>query len=89
MFCTALVPTIEVFNIPAFLVITPMFLFSGTFFPLEQMPAPARALALCLPLTHLADLVRCAFLHRLTLSNLWSLLYLVVFTVIFFPSPYK
>ncbi len=38
MVCTALVPNIELFNLPVFLFITPMFLFGGTFFPLENLP---------------------------------------------------
>src|SRR5580765_7494736 len=32
---TALSPTIEVFNVPTFVIIFPMFLFSGTFFPID------------------------------------------------------
>ena len=39
MICTSLVPNIELFNLPVFLFITPMFLFGGTFFPVEN---PAR-----------------------------------------------
>ena len=35
MIFTALVPNIDSFNYPFFLLITPMFLFSGTFFPLD------------------------------------------------------
>lgn len=52
MLFTALVPSIETFNLPVFLFITPMFLFSGTFFPLENLPHWAQVLALALPLTH-------------------------------------
>jgi lipooligosaccharide transport system permease protein len=58
MCCTALVPNIEVFNVPIFLFITPMFLFSGTFFPLHTLPGWAWGLAQTLPLTHLVRLVR-------------------------------
>ncbi len=55
---TAVVKNIEMFNLPVFLFITPMFLFSGIFFPLEQLPAWARALAWCLPLTYLVSALR-------------------------------
>jgi len=66
MICTALVPGIESFNIPIFLLITPMFLFSGTFFPLQNLPGWAQAFAQLLPLTHLVSLARgCAL-------GLWS-----------------
>jgi lipooligosaccharide transport system permease protein len=40
------------------LVITPMFLLSGVFFPLETMPEAVRSAAACLPLTHAVLLVR-------------------------------
>ncbi|MCL5801806.1 MAG: ABC transporter permease [Gammaproteobacteria bacterium] len=40
------------------LVITPMFLLSGTFFPLEAMPKAVRWGAQVLPLTHAVELVR-------------------------------
>ncbi len=85
MFFTGLVPNIETFNLPIFLFITPMFLFSGTFFPLENLPGWAQVLAQILPLTHLVNLAR-AFTLGLWQNRLWgSLLYLVVFTLIFFP----
>jgi len=85
MLFTSLVPNIETFNLPIFLFITPMFLFSGTFFPLENLPGWARLVADFLPLTHLVRLARSCAYARLHAGNLWSLLYLVVFSVIFFP----
>ena len=39
-------------------VILPMFLFSGTFFPISLLPAPLEALAYVTPLWHGVDLVR-------------------------------
>ncbi len=39
-------------------VITPLFLFSGTFFPLEQLPAAVRPLAYLTPLWHGVELAR-------------------------------
>ena len=38
MVFTGMVANIEMFNLPVFLFITPMFLFSGTFFPTENLP---------------------------------------------------
>jgi lipooligosaccharide transport system permease protein len=38
--------------------ITPLFLFSGTFFPIEQLPEPLRILAWATPLFHGVALVR-------------------------------
>ncbi len=59
---TALCPTIDAFNLPTFLLIMPMFLFSGTFFPLEVLPDWGRAIGWTLPLTHLASLLRASTL---------------------------
>jgi lipooligosaccharide transport system permease protein len=39
---TGIVPQIDSFNFPIFLLVLPMFLFSGTFFPLEVLPGWAR-----------------------------------------------
>ena len=85
MICTALVPGIETFNLPIFLGITPMFLFSGTFFPLQNLPGWAQSLAQLLPLTHLVALVRgCAL--QLWTAGLWpSLLYLLLATLMLVP----
>jgi len=85
MVCTALSPGIETFNLPIFLFITPMFLFSGTFFPLQNLPAWAQGVAQALPLTHLVALARGCALH-LWAADLWlSLIYLLVATLILLP----
>ncbi|HQL59410.1 MAG TPA: ABC transporter permease, partial [Methanoculleus sp.] len=56
---TAITPGIDALNYPAFLFITPMFLFSGTFFPLDLLPEPIRYFALAvLPLTHVVSINR-------------------------------
>jgi lipooligosaccharide transport system permease protein len=85
MFFTAITPTIEMFNLPVFLFITPMFLFSGTFFPAENLPAWAQNLAVIFPLTHLVNLVRSLSLGILNARLLWSIAYLLIFSLIFFP----
>lgn len=82
---TALVPNIEAFNLPVFLFITPMFLFSGTFFPLEQLPLWAKILAWIFPLTHVVELTRALALNILSLETIWSLLYLLIFCLIALP----
>ncbi|MCU0531993.1 MAG: ABC transporter permease [Syntrophales bacterium] len=85
MVFTAVVKHIDLFNLPIFLFVTPMFLFGGTFFPLETLPAWAQVVAWCLPLTHLVELARAVGFGRLEPALLWHLLYLVVFSVLFFP----
>jgi lipooligosaccharide transport system permease protein len=79
-FC-AVVPQIDVFNFPIFLFIMPMFLFSGTFFPLEVLPGWAQALAIALPLTHVTNIMRETSLGRFPPDLLFDLLYLAVATV--------
>ncbi|MDP4978973.1 MAG: ABC transporter permease, partial [Desulfobacterales bacterium] len=56
MFFTGIVPTIDMFNLPIFLFVTPMFLFSGTFFPVSNLPLWAQPVALVFPLYHLTEL---------------------------------
>lgn len=85
MIFTAVVPHIELFNLPIFLFITPMFLFGGTFFPLENLPVWAQQFALVLPLTHLVNLCRACAYGAYGNLFVWSLLYLVILTLILFP----
>lgn len=85
MICTAIVPTIEVFNLPIFLFITPMFLFGGTFFPLGNLPPWAQVVAQTLPLTHLVELCRSLALGGRHAGLLHSLLYLCLWITLFFP----
>ena len=86
MLFTALVANIEIFNLPVFLFVTPMFLFSGTFFPLENLPQWAQYVALALPLTHLAHVTRALSLGQIHPSLLWNVGYLLLFTFFFFPA---
>ena len=55
---TALARNYDFFMYYFTLLVTPMFLFSGVFFPLEELPALGQRLAWALPLTHLVALVR-------------------------------
>jgi lipooligosaccharide transport system permease protein len=85
MFFTGVVPSIEMFNLPVFLFISPMFLFSGTFFPVDALPPWAQVAALVFPLTHLVELARALCFGQLAPRLLWHALYLVLFSMIFFP----
>jgi lipooligosaccharide transport system permease protein len=85
MICTAIVPTIETFNLPVFLFITPMFLFSGTFFPLTNLPAWAQLVAQALPLTHLVELCRACALGHLSSATLVAALYLTAWSALLIP----
>jgi len=85
---TAITPSIDTLNYPSFLLITPMALFSGTFFPLALLPEFMQygALAL-LPLTHLVAIMRMITLPALTggllvLHLSWIVLVTVVVCII-------
>lgn len=85
LFFTSMIQKIETFNLPIFLFITPMFLFGGTFFPLEHLPPWAQYFANLFPLTHLVKLTRSLSLGRLESGLLWAVAYLLIFCVVFFP----
>ena len=63
----------------------PMFLFSGTFFPLENLPPWARSLAEIFPLTHLVRLSRSFSLGSMDGSLLWGAAYLLLFSLVCYP----
>jgi len=83
LFFTGIVPSIEMFNLPIFLFVTPMFLFSGTFFPVSNLPLWAQPLALVFPLYHLVELDRQFALGVPSTSTVISSAYLFVFFLIF------
>jgi lipooligosaccharide transport system permease protein len=79
---TAISPKIDFFNVPIFVLVFPMFLFSGTFFPVDILPPWAFAIALILPLTHVSFLVRGACLGAAPPYWWLSFAYLVVVTAV-------
>ena len=83
MFFTGVTPTIDMFNIPFFLFVTPMFLFSGTFFPVGGLPDWARGFAMLMPLYHLTELSRAALLGLWESSLVLGLAYLAAFAGLF------
>ncbi|HON59900.1 MAG TPA: ABC transporter permease [Smithella sp.] len=85
MIFTGMVKTIELFNLPVFLFITPMFLFGGTFFPTENLPLWAQHVASVLPLTHLVNLSRALAFGRFGGEALAGLGYLAVFCAVMYP----
>jgi len=62
--------------------ITPLFLFSGTFFPIESLPAPLQAVAWLSPLWHGVDLGRGVVLGTIGDQPLVMLAHLVVLSAI-------
>jgi len=64
MIVTALAPSYDFFMFYQTLVLTPMLLLSGVFFPITQLPAVAQHITLMLPLAHAVALIRPAMLGR-------------------------
>jgi lipooligosaccharide transport system permease protein len=90
---TAAAPSIDFFNYPSFLFLSPMFFLCGTFFPLTSLPSVAQGIAIAvLPLTHVVNVVRGLVTggleHILGFSTqmllLISIVWLVLVTVFFF-----
>jgi lipooligosaccharide transport system permease protein len=82
---TAVAPNIDFFNYPSFLLVTPMFLLSGTFFPLSALPLAVQTGAqILLPLTHVVNLTRGLVLGNIDASLLLSLAWISAVTLVFF-----
>jgi lipooligosaccharide transport system permease protein len=83
MFFTGMIPSIDMFNLPIFLFITPMFLFSGTFFPVSGIPDWASLFTLIFPLYHLVELTRFLCIGAMESNPVINLAYLLLFTMVF------
>jgi len=69
------------FNILFRLVMVPLFLFSGTFFPISQLPALLEVIARVTPLWHGVELARDCMLGRLATGDLAHAAYLVAWAL--------
>ncbi|OGP54520.1 MAG: ABC transporter permease [Deltaproteobacteria bacterium RBG_13_52_11] len=83
MLFTGIVPSIDMFNLPIFLFLTPLFLFSGTFFPVSSLPLWAQKASLAFPLYHLVEMTRLFSIGRMETVPLFSIGYLILFSVVF------
>lgn len=73
---TATLQTDEAYTWLFRIVVTPLFLMSGTFFPIDELPAWGKALAQATPLFHGVELVRQITLFHIEPSAVWHLAYL-------------
>ena len=65
------------------LLITPMALLSGTYFPLSRFPLWAQALSHALPLSHAVVLTRSLFLGQWSYVLLWHVAVLILLALLF------
>jgi lipooligosaccharide transport system permease protein len=84
MIVTSFAPNFDFFNYYTELVITPMFFFSGVFFPMDKLPGFVKVIANFVPLTHAVTISRAIFSGNYTPSLIWNLLAIVIPGMIFF-----
>lgn len=75
---TATLQTDEAFTWMFRLVVTPMFLLGGTFFPIEELPVWGRLVAQATPVFHGVELIRQVTVYEVEASALLHIAYLVV-----------
>ncbi len=84
MIVTARSPSYDFFSYYFTLAIAPMFLFSGIFFPVGNLPHWAQVVAWFLPLTHGVTASRALFNGQIHWGNAADLLWIVVFFIVTF-----
>lgn len=81
MIFTAVVPAIDSFNYYITLGLTPMFVFSGVFFPIEQYPELLQHVAWFIPLFHAVQLQRAIALEQWTWALGIHLVWIIIVAV--------
>jgi len=84
---TAVIPLIDYFSFYWTLFLTPMFLFSGVFFPLDRFPDWAQVVAWFMPLHHAVNLMRALTLSGDASAALAAGAWILVFTAGFLFLP--
>lgn len=84
----SLVPGIDSFNYFYTLFTTPMFLFSGIFFPLKGLPPVVESIAFFTPLYHLVNCCRAFSCGRIQEVG-WDLLWLTALALMLAPYPFR
>jgi len=67
------------------LVASPMFFFSGSFFPISILPDWVEPVALFMPLTSAVHIARGFALADLNITHLWAALYMIALTAVIWP----
>jgi lipooligosaccharide transport system permease protein len=78
----ALAPGYDFFTYFFTLILTPMLLFSGVYFPVDQMPGWLASVANLLPLKHAIDLARPLMMGRVPDAILLHVMVLLVYALI-------
>lgn len=81
MIVTSFAPSFDFFNYYTELVVSPIFFFSGVFFPLDKMPGLIKLIAAGSPLTHAVVIARAVFEGRYY-ANLWLHLVAIIIPMV-------
>jgi len=85
---TAIIPGIDSYNYFYTLFMTPMFLFSGIFFPLDNLPPLVTKIAFFTPLYHLVNICRGLASGNMALCT-WDTVWLLAVVLMLFPYPFR
>lgn len=88
LMCVALVPGVDSLNYFYTLFMSPMFLFSGIFFPLDSLPSFVSKIAWFTPLFHLTNVCR-ALAEGSPGKALEGVTWIIVVVIILAPFPFK
>ncbi len=88
LMCVALVPGVDSLNYFYTLLMSPMFLFSGIFFPLDSLPSFVSKIAWFTPLFHLTNVCR-ALAEGSPGKALEGVIWIIVVVIILAPFPFK
>jgi len=88
MIVAAIVPGIDSFSYFYTLFMTPLFLFSGIFFPLDSMPHIVSEIAVISPLYHLVNVCRALSAGALT-SAAWGSIWIIGMALVLAPIPFR
>lgn len=88
MIFAAIVPGIESFNYFYTLLMTPMFLFSGIFFPLDTLPPIVSKIAFFTPLYHVVNMCR-SFASGHVAAPVTDVVWIVVVALLFAAYPFR
>jgi lipooligosaccharide transport system permease protein len=79
---TATLQTDEAYTWIFRLIVTPMFLMGGTFFPIEELPTWGRVIAQFTPVFHGVEMIRQVTVYDVEPSILWHIAYLTALLVL-------
>jgi len=85
---TSVIPGIDYYNYYYTLFMTPMFLFSGIFFPLDNLPAVVSKIAFFTPLFHLVNICR-ATAYGNTALCLGDMVWILIVALLLSPYPFR